>query len=148
MHDVIVQESDGLGCPFMVARVDLVRKFDIPISITWPLIIIIPHIRRHLPQHSHMFGVYTRVVFGNPRHELSGIASQFAIQNLRFCDVTLILCRKFCDATFACKSAIIGYPCAWAQHLGSTQALKDYIIPRIILEEEECTERNLNASGH
>ena len=39
---------------------------------------------------------------------------RIAICDAKFtvCDVTLILCRKFCDATFACKSAIIGYPCA------------------------------------
>ena len=70
---------------------------------------------------------------------------RIAICDAKFavCDVTLIFCRKFCDATFACKSAIEGYTCACAQLLDSTQALKDKIMPRIIPEEEECTERKL-----
>ena len=41
------------------------------------------------------------------RYRIAICDAKFAV-----CDVTLMLCRKFCDATFACKSAIIGYPCA------------------------------------
>ena len=53
------------------------------------------------------------------RYRIAICDAKFAV-----CDVTLIFCRKFCDATFACKSAIVGYPYACAQHLGTTQALR------------------------